>query len=222
MKEASLTDQPAAVWDRLVASALSQANTPTAERPSGRKPLELVGRPTRKHLLTVFRSVGMIHADLRRQIRLAVTGEAPWPLFVHGPAGTGKSCAALCLLDYAAFGGEYFSTPGLCETVTRSQQGRLEWSHEGRGGTLWPEQFWKRMASAALVVMDELGCREKVTDHHYECVKRLIDDRHGKPLVVLSNLDLETLTVLYDDRVASRLAAGTVVMLEGDDRRLSP
>lgn len=159
-----------------------------------------------------------IDPALRTAIRAAVLAETPWPLVVHGPAGCGKTCAALCVLDHA--GGEYHTAAGLCETIIRAQQGRLEWSHEGRGGMLWPEQFWRKLAAASLVVLDELGSRERVSDHHYECVKRVLDDRAGKPLIVLSNLGLEKIASLYDDRIASRLAAGTVVRMEGDDRRL--
>jgi hypothetical protein len=38
--------------------------------------------------------------------------------------------------------------------------------------------------------------------------------------VVLSNLELDTLAKVYDDRIASRLGAGTVAYLGGEDRRL--
>lgn len=169
----------------------------------------------------MFRSVEMIDAGLHATMRACCRGDSPWPLVLTGPAGTGKTCAALCLADYAEGRAEYYTTLGLCETVTRSQLGRLEWSNCGRGGTVWPEQFWSSIASAALVVLDELGCREKVSDHHYECVKRLIDDRHGRPLVVVSNIALQGIAVVYDDRIASRLAAGTVVNVAGRDRRLA-
>lgn len=156
---------------------------------------------------------------LRQEIRKLVAGESPWPLLLDGKVGTGKTCAALCLLDYA--GGEYYTVAGLCSTLIQSQQGRLEWSHEGRGGTLWPEKLWAKLAAAPLVVLDELGCRDKPTDAHYEAVKTLIDERHGKPFVVISNLTLDRIEALYDDRVSSRLAAGTVFTLSGQDRRIA-
>lgn len=155
---------------------------------------------------------------MRSSIRSLVSGSAAWPLFLHGPAGTGKSCAALCLLDYA--GGLYWTTPGLCDLLTRCQQGREEWYREGSGGKIHPEQFWVSVSKASLCVLDELGAREKVSDHHYECVKRVLDEREGRPLCVVSNLDPERLTVLYDDRIVSRLVAGAVVKVAGDDRRV--
>lgn len=155
---------------------------------------------------------------LRQTIRLLVDGEAPWPLFLHGPAGTGKTCAALALLDYAE--GEYLTAEGMAARLIESQQGRLTWYKDGHGGNLWPEHVWREYRCAPLVVLDEIGARERVSDHHYDCVKRMLDERDGWPLVVISNMDTGQLVRVYDERVVSRLAAGTVVRLEGEDRRL--
>ncbi len=80
---------------------------------------------------------------------------------------------------------------------------------------------WKEWTEARLTVLDELGSREKVGDFVYNTTKQLIDVRAGKPLIVISNLDLNALGVLYDDRITSRLAAGTVVRVEGEDRRVN-
>jgi DNA replication protein DnaC len=156
---------------------------------------------------------------LRTILRQLVAGEAPWPLVLHGPAGTGKTAASLCLLDYA--GGEYWTVSGFCKLMIQSEQGRLEWSECGRGGVVWPEQLWNRVAAAPLVVLDELGCRDKVSDAHYENVKTVIDERKGKPFVAISNHPLSQLAAIYDDRVFSRLSEGTVVELAGADRRVS-
>lgn len=145
-------------------------------------------------------------------------GEKPWPLFLHGLAGLGKTCIGLLLLDYA--GGLYFSTSTLLEKLIQSQQGRLEWHQGGYGGVIWPEQFWNQIRRSPLVVLDELGARDKVSDHHFDSIKRLIDERESKPLVAISNLDLGRIGHLYDDRIASRLSSGTVVKLSGEDRRI--
>lgn len=161
----------------------------------------------------------MIPEPLRLAIRRAVQGEVPWPLFVHGPAGTGKTSAALCLLDFAR--GEYFTATGLAEYLIQAQQGKLSWWCEGQGGTIWPEDVWQRLSEQPLIVLDELGSRQTVSDHHYDCVKRLLEDRHSRPFLILSNLDLDAISRLYDDRIASRLGEGTVVALGGEDRRLA-
>lgn len=136
---------------------------------------------------------------------------------VHGTAGVGKTCAALCLLDYADGTTDYFTAADLCETLIYAQQGKLS----DDDGTIYPSTLWRKIRRSVLVVLDEIACRDRVSDHHYEAVKRLIDERHGRPLVVCSNLDLSRVEKVYDDRIASRLAAGTVVGVVGEDRRLS-
>lgn len=85
---------------------------------------------------------------------------------------------------------------------------------------LHAENLWTELAESNLVVLDEIGGRERVSDHHYETVKRILDDREGRPLICLSNLDAARLAAIYDDRIVSRLMAGTTVILSGRDRRL--
>jgi hypothetical protein len=52
-------------------------------------------------------------------------------------------------------------------------------------------------------------------------VKTAIEERHNRPLVVVSNLTLSEIATNYDARIASRLAAGTVFETAGEDQRLS-
>ena len=163
------------------------------------------------------RNPKLIDPPLRTAIRSAVSGESAWPLVLTGTAGTGKTCAALCLLDYA--GGRYWTAASLCDVLIRAQAGRLLWNNGGYGGTHWPEDVWGWVGKAPLVVLDEIGARSP-SDFAYETIKRVLDEREGKPLVVISNLTLEALAKLYDDRVSSRLAAGTVIEVAGPDRRV--
>lgn len=148
-------------------------------------------------------------------------GKAPWPLFIHGPAGVGKTCAGLLLCDYAV-NADYFSVIGLTERLLQAIGGRLSefYPEAGKSIDVTPEKLWERLRGRSVVVLDELGSRTQVSDFHYETVKRLLDLRENRPFVVLSNLDLGKIATIYDDRVASRLGAGTVVKLLGDDRRL--
>jgi hypothetical protein len=178
---------------------------------------------------SLARDPAAVEPPLDAALRALVAGEAAWPLFVHGNAGTGKTCGLLCLVDHCP-GAVYHTASSLCSALIDAQQGRLTWRAAGslwdRGaaatGTAHPEQLWAWLARRPLVVLDELGSRDRVSDHHYDAVKRVLDERHGKPLAVASNHPLAALAKLYDDRVASRLAAGTVVRLQGRDRRLDP
>lgn len=217
------TETPGQVWDRVCESALrSLASTQSTAKRSALVALRIQDAPPKAdsmQMARIPRNVTGIDAELRKVIRDLVSGEAPWPLVLYGPAGTGKTCAALCLLDYA--GGIYFTVSDLCNKLIQSQQGRLEWTHEGRGGVVWPDAFWHKIGTARLAVLDELGCREKVSDAHYEAVKQFVDERAFKPFVAITNLSLQQLGATYDDRILSRLAAGTKVQLGGPDRRIN-
>ncbi len=210
---------PGEIWDALAASLRQPGNTAAEARRLRPMRLRLRPEPTVGHLPHKARTIAEIDPALRQTLRRLVTGEARWPLFLHGEVGTGKTCAALALLDHAdCFSGgqpgegEYLTASELAERVIEAQQGRLTQSVQA---------MWRRLANAPLVVLDELGARERVSDHHYECIRRLLDLRDGLPLIGVSNLDLEMLAQRYDDRIASRLAAGTVCYLDGEDRRLS-
>lgn len=207
------------LFDQLVASAQAmKSSQPSEPKRFGLAALRLQAEPKPVFLPRVPRSLAGIDPGLRATIRSLIVGEQPWPLFLNGPAGCGKTCAALCMLDYAT--GEYFTAAGLCATLIQAQQGQLSWSHEGRNGPLWPAMVWKRVATAMLVVFDEIGARERVSDYHYETVQQLLDERGGLPLVCISNLDEQGIARIYDDRILSRLASGTVVRLDAKDRRI--
>ena len=47
----------------------------------------------------------------------------------------------------------------------------------------------------------------------------LMEWRRGKPLVITSNKSPEDIGAIYDDRILSRLSAGTVLEIVGPDRR---
>jgi chromosomal replication initiation ATPase DnaA len=170
----------------------------------------------------VRRSLAEVDPELNAVFGELCAGRSPWPLLLHGAAGRGKTCAALCLLDHAR--GWYRALPDLLDEVIAVQKGQAVTKglvNEGGGQLVTVPAFWKEVGSTPLFVLDELGCRDSVSDHHYQTVKRLLDVRECRPLVVISNLSPEAIERLYDDRVASRLAAGTVVELFGDDRRLA-
>ena len=79
-------------------------------------------------------------------------------------------------------------------------------------------QVWEEWSSARLTVLDELGIREAVTSASYEVMAKAIDSRENKPAVYISNLPLDGIKQVYDRRISSRLAAGTVITMSGDRR----
>ncbi|MGL4464750.1 MAG: hypothetical protein ACRC1K_21565 [Planctomycetia bacterium] len=163
----------------------------------------------------VPRDLARVPVNLRAALRDAACGRTPWPLYVHGPTGVGKTRASLCLLDRA--GGRYYELKPFLLELADARFGRLE---TATGHDVGVRSRWRSIADAPLVVLDDLGVLGRPSTHHYGAVLELLNRREGAGLVVCSNLDLEGVADLYDDRIASRLAAGTVVFVDGPDQRL--
>src|SRR5436309_2297801 len=101
------TGSPGEVWDAIVASSRLRTSSSSTTASAARCRLSLTAEPHRTHLMRLHREMSAIAPGLRDAIRELVSGEAPWPLFLHGDVGAGKSCAALCVLDHA--GGDYLT-----------------------------------------------------------------------------------------------------------------
>lgn len=153
-----------------------------------------------RHLDMVSRGLQKCFADL-------VAGQLPWPLYLHGDIGTGKTRAALALCDQLEFA--RFWT---LEEVIQAKLGR---------SSPW-ETVWGLPGGPRLVVLDEIGTHVKVSDLEYDALKMFADWREDTPVIYISNHPSAKMTELYDRRVASRLSCGTVHFLEGPDRRLRP
>lgn len=146
-------------------------------------------------------------------------GNLPWPLFLHGEPGAGKSCAGLVAVDWCGEG-VYITMSDFCQALIDAQQGRIPFclwdgAHPRTESTLWYE--W---SDANLCVLDEVGLRDNVSDHHYDTLTKALDLRNdaGKPLIVISNIDAKEIAGVYDDRIGSRVSSGTVVQVSGDRR----
>jgi DNA replication protein DnaC len=137
-----------------------------------------------------------------------VVGELPWPLFVYGGAGRGKSSLGLALADHVR--------KSLYITVSDFVDQLAGYNHQK--AETWEQFNWTKYAEPPLVVIDELGTRS-LTEVQYDSLLRLIDRRETHPLVLISNFDIPHLITLYDQRLASRLDAGTVIEWIGPDLR---
>jgi DNA replication protein DnaC len=145
-------------------------------------------------------------------------GRSKWPLFLYGPVGTGKSCAALCLVDRVA-DAEFWPMPALATYVRSVKEGREEWYKCGQGGTWTERQWWKHMAHIPLLVLDDVGLREVNSEFQTETLFLALEAREGKPLICTSNLNEHEIETSYNDRIRSRMCCGTVYELRGRDRR---
>lgn len=161
-----------------------------------------------------MRSRDLVDRALSVVVNELVRGRAPWPLTLVGDAGAGKTCVSLCVLD--RFGGMYRRFPDLCQELADAKCARL---FNDAGYKVGVCQVWDGWLNANLAVLDEIGCRGTASDHVYDVLLTALDSRQEMPLVCVTNLTVEEIANVFDDRIASRLCAGTVRKLLGDRRR---
>lgn len=237
-----MTQQPLAdpgqVWDELGARLPSPGSTPTSTTPRGlrRVAVRRVAAPAARP--EIRRDVALIDSGLRAVIRALVTGEAPWPLYLFGPAGTGKTSAALALLDHcgpvlpdgerAAELRDWLAAFVEVRTIPRVRigldNGRFDWSREGRSGTYTWADVRAALGRAPVVVFDEIGVGGHATDFRLDALIEVLDTRCNnpvRPFVVTGNVPPSQLEAIYDDRVADRVLAGTVYRLDCPSRRMT-
>lgn len=70
------------------------------------------------------------------------------------------------------------------------------------------------------IIFDDIGA-QKISEYVLEMWYSIIDYRYNEcmPTVFTSNLDIEKISQVMNDRLASRLASGIVFQLKGKDRR---
>ena len=179
-----------------------------------RKPMPSAKRRLPHHA----RLAQQVDPAIRRELRAVWEGRSPWPVFLHGPAGTGKTSIGLVALD--ATRGIYLTAAQLCEQMRRAMLGELvDYGTHGES-RITQDDLWRPWADADLAVLDELGARERVSDFGYDTIKRALDERDGRPLIAISNIGPREIRAIYDDRIVSRLCRGTVIDVVGPDRRL--
>ena len=143
-----------------------------------------------------------VDPHLRSIFRSLAAGKAKWPLFLHGPTGTGKTCAVLAFSDFVK-AALYFLAEELADAIMA-------------GGIVW-----QRIGECQLAICDEVGARERIGDLHYQAIKRFADLRDHRPAIYVSNCHPDALGKLYDDRIVSRVLCGTWYECQGEDRRMA-
>ncbi len=222
----------AAIWDKAVSESLARLKNTSKSASETHAKVALSSKPDRIYKLAVDRNPGQIDPKLRQTFRDAAQGLVKWPLFVGGEPGQGKSCATLCLADYVpgAFWTPWEAYWKFISDVNfgraRSEiPGRLV--EEGLGSyrelsvtVNWTyRRWWAHFYHLPLAIIDDVGLRASANDTQYEALKQALDARVHQPLIVTSNLDLNTLGKTFDARVLDRLSCGTIVILKGKSRR---
>ena len=143
-------------------------------------------------------------AEQVQQMLRAVQREAAWPLYIYGNPGSGKTCIAA--LIYEAFTRR--------PMWSRADNFLLEYVDRGDGR----KALQAKVEGTPCLFLDDLGVRPP-TPPMLQAIFDVLEMRKGRPVVIVSNHDLRKLSEIYDERIVSRLSAGTVLEIRGADRR---
>lgn len=149
--------------------------------------------------------------------------EGAWPLLLCGSIGAGKTSAAAliygCWVDQRVKWWRAVEFVRVIQTCRREGGVLLPGcAYESSEGSIWRV----RIGGPDLLVFDDIGLRNP-TQAQYEMIYEVIDRRYAarKPLVVSTNHTVAELAEVFDERIASRLKAGTVIEFNTHDRRPS-
>lgn len=131
--------------------------------------------------------------------------ERRFPLYIHGPTGTGKSCLAALV----------FSMLHQMPMWRRADEFLIDIATKRNDG--WPA-LKEKIRHSPCLFLDDLGLRPP-TESMFHALFDVMELRANRPLVICSNKTLSQLAALYDDRIISRLSAGTQLLIDGEDRR---
>ncbi|KKM99278.1 hypothetical protein LCGC14_1149530 [marine sediment metagenome] len=151
------------------------------------------------------RYIDLIDEHLRATFREMVTGQADWPLYIHGPVGAGKTRAALCLADLTI--SQVWTLDEVCGAIMQRRA----------------SDVFDLVESQPFVVLDEIGLRTgSATDLPLTALHRFLECREANNHsvgVYIGNVPPSDVANVFDDRIASRLLAGTQFELKGKDQR---
>lgn len=139
-------------------------------------------------------------------------------LYIHGPVGTGKTHVAYSLKKHwdesSRYAADFWNVSELMQEI-KDDFDRDNYSKTHR--------FDKIMEEKEPLFLDDLGS-EKLTDWVLERLYLIINKKYNDmlPVIITSNYSMDELAARVGDRIVSRIAEMCdVVMIDGDDRRLS-
>jgi|688.fasta_scaffold661759_2 DNA replication protein DnaC len=130
-----------------------------------------------------------------------------FPIYIYGPAGTGKSGIASVLFRIAT------------SAIWRRADTLLLDLSTGRSDGKYTQEI-KKIETTHVLVLDDLGLR-KPSEGMFHMLFDILERRKAKMTVITSNHSPEQLrdVVFEDERIFSRLLAGTTLACDGEDRR---
>lgn len=186
------------------------ASSPKTPLLLGREPLR--SPPKTVSGVNILPEWALMTPKMQSALSQAMTFQSEWPWYIHGAAGRGKTFAAAWIYLRWPAGGlcapTWFDAGTIIRALTAARA-------DGGGG-----RITNTVQDAGLIVVDDLGTRDP-TGPQLDALKALIDARGSRPMIVTGNLSPEEMAVKLDERIASRLCAGIVIEVKGEDKRMT-
>lgn len=144
-----------------------------------------------------------------------------WPIYIHGEVGVGKSF--LAAWAYCHWPGTSVQMLNYCDfanTAIQAAKGE-EVSYMASNGSkvlMSGAGWWNWLDRVGLLIIDEIGSGY-VGEWRSEDFWKLLELRAGRPLIMTGNDTIGTISQRFDLKVASRIMAGTIIGITGQDRR---
>lgn len=144
-----------------------------------------------------------------------------WPIYLKGQPGRGKSfVAAAAFRRWKTSPAIWMSFVDFADRSMRvAKDGEMGMYIFGNFCEFSRESWWRRFGNASLVVIDEIGSG-MTHEWRNECFWNLLEARRKQPLIMTGNLRLDELADKFDERIESRINAGSIISFEGEDMRL--
>lgn len=197
---------------------------------AGRSPnIHLTARIPTRYQGKALEDMKGLDKTVKKAKATILTGQS---LLITGPCGTGKTHMAIGLLnewcaEKLKISPEIDGEKKIYQTRTALFLSTVELFYElkdtfGSGISETENKVLTKYAKVDLLVLDDLGA-EKRSEWARQVFYLLLDRRYRdiRQTIITTNLALEEIAEIFDDRVASRLCEmGQIITLEGEDRRL--
>ena len=146
--------------------------------------------------------------------------DAGHSIIFTGSCGTGKTHLAVCLMRRIwaqKYNADRDKTP-----IFKSYLDLLAAIKQSWTGNPADEYIWiNRLSNVPVLVFDDIGVGNH-TDWSRSIVYQVIDKRYRdcKQTIITTNLAIDKLSEVIDDRIASRLCDGIIIEMQGKDWRI--
>lgn len=143
-----------------------------------------------------------------------------WPIYLHGKPGCGKSMTAASQYLFWTEKAVWWRASDLVRTIMdcrRSSDGFIEFLRHGVIVDICEIRIMQDVDDCGLLVIDDLGTR--MTEAQSQALLDILDARAGRPMTITGNFIPGELAERMDERIVSRVLAGTVIHVKDESRR---